>query len=68
MTANQYKHHQLIKIRRTTKTELDKLIKKIEAEQPHLKGIISYNAIILMLLNKDIKISKYRFLKVEGKQ
>jgi len=60
----QQKNFKLIKIRDTTKNELDNLIEKIEKKQPYLKNCISYNSILLMLLNKNkIKLSKYTYLK-----
>jgi len=58
----------LIKLRTTTSDELDKLIKNIETKQPYLKGRISYNSVVLMLIGKkNIKLSKYNFLRIAGK-
>ena len=57
----------LIKVRLTTYKELTTLIKKVEKEQPYLKGLIGYNVMIQMLLLKNrIKLSKYRHLKRVG--
>lgn len=52
-----------IKLRSTTVDLLDKEISKILKTQPYLKGAITYNAIILMLLSENkIKLSKKRYL------
>ena len=54
----------LIKVREETYTELEKLINKIEKKQPYLNGLVGFNAVIQMLLQKKkIKLSKYRYLQ-----
>ena len=66
MQKERQKGFKLIKLRTKTLKELDNLKAGIEKEQPYLKGLISYNAVIQMVLNKKkIKLSKYRYLKKE---
>jgi len=58
------KGFKLIKVRTETYKELERLINKTEEQQPYLKDILTFNSIILMLLmKKSIKLSKYRYLK-----
>jgi len=60
----QQKGFKLVKLRTETLKDLDKLISKIEKRQPYLKGLVSYNAVVSMLLSKKkIKLSKYRYLE-----
>ena len=66
MQKETQKGFKLIKLRTETLKELNNLKAGIEKEQPYLKGLISYNAVIQMILNKKkIKLSKYRYLKTE---
>jgi hypothetical protein len=63
MQKEQQKDFKLIKIRTETYKELDNLISALEKKQPHLKGCISYNVIMGMLLQKrKIKLSKKKYL------
>ncbi len=64
MQKERQKGFKLIKLRTETLKELDNLKTGIEKGQPYLKGLISYNAVIQMILNKKkIKLSKYRYFK-----
>lgn len=58
------KGFRMVKIRTETYYELERLIQKIEKRQPYIKGLVGFNAVILMLLQKKrIKLSKYRYLE-----
>jgi len=58
------KNFKLIKIKKDTYEELLNLISLMENKQPYLKGVISFEVIIKMLLLKNkIKLSKYNYLK-----
>lgn len=53
----------LVKLKSETVSQLDNLIKKMETKQPYLKGLVSYNTVIMMLLLKNkIKVTKYKYL------
>ncbi len=58
------KGFKLIKLKTETFHYLDREIKKLEKRQPYLKGLLSYNAVVMMLLGRGkIKLSKYRYLE-----
>ena len=60
-TQNNFK---LIKIKKDTYKELLNLIYALENKHKYLKGVISFEVVIKMLLLKNkIKLSKYTYLK-----
>lgn len=66
MQKESQKNYKLVKLKSETVDLLDKEIERLEQRQPYLKGSLSYNAIVQMLLFKNkIKLSKKRYLVVQ---
>jgi len=58
------KNFKLIKIKKDTYKELLNLINSIEKKQPYLKGVVSFEVVIkILLLKNKIKLSKHTYLK-----
>lgn len=57
------KDFKIVKLRKETYKDLIKVIKKVERKNPYLKGVLSVDNIIKMLLFKrKIKLSKYKYI------
>ena len=59
----------IVKITKETYNDLIEIMRKEEIKNPYLKGILSLNSVIkMLLLKRRIRLSKYRYIIKELKR